>query len=113
MHELTLAVNIVEIAESEARQAGSLRIHEVLIEAGILSGVDPEALKTALDIASKNTILESAGFVIQQEQGAGICSQCGKEFPMDSLYTYCNECRAPANRILKGTGLRVVSIRID
>ena len=113
MHELTLAVNIIEIAESEARQAGSDRVYEVLIEAGILSGVDAGALKTALDIASQRTILESAEFVIRQEMGLGICSQCGREFAMDSLYTYCESCHAPANRIIQGTDLRVVSVKIE
>jgi hydrogenase nickel incorporation protein HypA/HybF len=113
MHELTLAVNIVEIAEAEAKQAGADKVYDVEIEAGIFSGVDEEALETALSLASKDTILENSSFTIRKTTGTGICSSCGREFEMESLYSFCGECHAPANRIVQGTDLRILAIKVD
>ena len=60
MHELSLAVNIVEIAEENAQSAGVQKFDEIVLEIGTLSGVVIEALEMAMDSAFKNSVLEHA-----------------------------------------------------
>jgi hydrogenase nickel incorporation protein HypA/HybF len=60
MHELSIAMSIVEIAEDNAAMAGVKSVSEIQIEVGNLSGVVDEALEFALEEAVKNTILRNA-----------------------------------------------------
>ncbi len=113
MHELSLAVNIVEIAVDEASRAGAKSVREVIIEAGALSGVDAEILRGALSFASKDTILESSVFSIKVPEGKGICSSCGKEFPMQDILTLCPDCGSPAGKLTAGTKFRVLTISVE
>ena len=113
MHELSLAVNIIEIAEAEAASAGASVVHEVIIEAGAVSGVDCGILQGALEFASKDTSLESAKFTIKTVPGKGICSKCGTGFVMSDIFTPCPVCGSPAGKLTEGTELKVVTITAD
>ena len=50
MHELSIAVNIVEIAEENARKEDAKLISEIELEIGSQSGVVLEALELALEL---------------------------------------------------------------
>ncbi len=113
MHELSLAVNIVEIAEKEAKQEGASSVHEVIIEAGALSGVDAGILQGALEFASKNTSLETTLFTIEVPIGTGICADCGIEFEMKDILDRCPVCGGPAGEFIAGTEFRIVALKVD
>jgi hydrogenase nickel incorporation protein HypA/HybF len=60
MHELSLAMSLIELAESETVRSGNSRILSVNVRVGSSSGVDPDAFVFMLELAKKNTILENA-----------------------------------------------------
>ncbi len=64
MHELSLAISILDIAGDEASRHGGSRVLAMEIEVGKESGVDPVALLFALELAGKETLLEKAGIKI-------------------------------------------------
>lgn len=49
MHEMSLAVSILHMAEAEAARAGCSRLATVVVHYGQISGVMPEALALAFD----------------------------------------------------------------
>ncbi|MCX6243859.1 MAG: hydrogenase maturation nickel metallochaperone HypA [Bacteroidetes bacterium] len=60
MHELSLAMSLIELAEKETVDSGNSRILSVKVIVGSVSGVDPDAFSFMLDLAKKNTMLEFA-----------------------------------------------------
>ena len=60
MHELSLANEVIKIAEYEAGRNNAGLITEITIEAGIFSGVEIDAFRSALEIVSKDTVLSDA-----------------------------------------------------
>ena len=60
MHELSIAMNVIEIADEYAAKANATVVKEIEIEVGELSGVVLDALEFAMEVAVKNTILEQA-----------------------------------------------------
>ena len=60
MHELSLAMSLIELAEAETAKSGNSRIVSVKVIVGQQSGVDPDAFCFMLDLAKKNTMLENA-----------------------------------------------------
>jgi hydrogenase nickel incorporation protein HypA/HybF len=69
MHELSIAVNIVEIAEEELARHGGERVRSVHLQVGPLSGVAKEALMFSFGLACEGTTLEGATLVIADGEG--------------------------------------------
>jgi hydrogenase nickel incorporation protein HypA/HybF len=113
MHELSLALAIVEMAVGEAEKSNGCAVQEIEIEVGVLSGVDADALEFALSLAVKNTKLEHAAVRIIHTKGLGRCNLCDRSFVMNEAWTPCPGCNMPAGQILNGKELRIVSMVVD
>lgn len=110
MHELSIAMSIVEIAEENAAMAGVKNVSEIQIEIGDLSGVVDEALEFALEEAVKNTILKNAKRIVIKTSGKAKCLECNHEFAVDDVFTPCPKCSSFNNEIISGQELRVKSM---
>jgi Zn finger protein HypA/HybF involved in hydrogenase expression len=69
MHELTIAVNIVELAEEEMMRHGGERVRAVHLQLGPLSGVAREALLFSYGLACEGTAAEGSSLVIEEGEG--------------------------------------------
>jgi Zn finger protein HypA/HybF involved in hydrogenase expression len=58
MHEFSIAMSIIEIAETEAKKVNATKINELVLDVGTMAGIEFFALDTALEMAVKNTLLE-------------------------------------------------------
>jgi len=92
MHELSIAMSIVEIAEENAKNANTTVINEIELDIGTQSGVVLEALEFAMQSAVQGTMLEKARVKINSIPARAICAQCQHEFFIDDLFTPCPEC---------------------
>ncbi|HOH83360.1 MAG TPA: hydrogenase maturation nickel metallochaperone HypA [Bacteroidales bacterium] len=110
MHELSIATSIIEIAEDFARSHQAEKISRIEIEVGQLSGIVKESLVFALELAVKNTVLESAEVVITEIPGKSICQACKHEFDNPDWYTPCPECQSMNTEITAGKELQIKSI---
>ena len=65
MHELSIALSIVEVAEEAGRNQGG-RVAAVHMKLGRLSGVVKEALLSAFELAREGTELAQSELVIEE-----------------------------------------------
>lgn len=113
MHELSIAMNIVEIAEEEAEKSGASRIMKIELVVGKLSGVVYEALDFALQEAIKNTMLEKAEIKIIQLAGEARCLKCSHTFLAENLFENCPKCNHQICQITQGKELKINSLYVD
>ena len=113
MHELSIAQNIIEIVKDNAEKLHATKVSEVELDIGTISGVIPETLEFALDIAVKNTILEGAKIKMNIFQAKAKCLSCEKDFDVDDIYTMCPHCGSLQFDIIQGKELKVRSIKIE
>jgi hydrogenase nickel incorporation protein HypA/HybF len=113
MHELSIAVNIVEIAEESTVKEGATIVNEIELEIGSMSGVVLEAMELALKSAVKGTMLEKAKVKITTIPGKAKCADCGTEFEIEELYAPCPKCSNPFADIIQGKELKVKSLKIE
>ncbi|MCK9423064.1 MAG: hydrogenase maturation nickel metallochaperone HypA [Bacteroidales bacterium] len=113
MHELTLAMTIVDMVVEEAERSNAGTVQEIELEVGVLSGVNADALEFALSLAMRNTVLENAFVLIVQTKGSGRCNQCDRVFAMTEIWTTCPGCNMPAGEILSGDAMRIVSLVVN
>lgn len=60
MHEMSVALGIVKIAESETAKANAKRVDLIELEIGTLAGIEFESLDFVWPAAVKDTVLEKA-----------------------------------------------------
>ena len=113
MHELSIAVNIVEIAEESTLKEGAKTVSEIELEIGSMSGVVLEAMELALKSAVIGTMLEEAKVKIITIPGKAKCTDCGNEFKIEELYAPCPKCSNPFSDIIEGKELKVKSLKIE
>ena len=69
MHELSIALNILDIANEELVRHGGERIRAIHIQLGPLSGIAKEALLFSFGLACEGTAAEGSHLVIEETQG--------------------------------------------
>ncbi|NOX16674.1 MAG: hydrogenase maturation nickel metallochaperone HypA [Chlorobi bacterium] len=113
MHEMSIALSIIELAESEAVKANSKKIYDIELDIGTLSGVEIQSLEFAFEAVKSGTILESADVNLNIIQAEGLCGECGRTFAMQFVYDNCPICRSYNIKLLKGKELKLKSLNVE
>jgi hydrogenase nickel incorporation protein HypA/HybF len=113
MHELSLVLNIIDIAEEEVKKAHAHQVDVIDLEVGSLAGVEIDALNFSWDAAVKNTVLANAERNIDQVQAVAKCTNCGCEYQVHEPYEPCPACNEVFVEYLKGKELRVKSLVVS
>ena len=113
MHEFSIAMSIIEIAEAEAKKVNATKINELVLDVGTMAGIEFFALDTALEMAVKNTLLEKAKLSINKIQATAKCTECKTEFDIDQVYEECPQCKSLYHEILSGKELQIKSLVVD
>ena len=112
MHEMSVAINILEIAEKEMQKAKAKRIEEIHLAVGKLSGIVIESLQFSLDVLKKNSILANAEITFEEIDAKMRCLHCQHEFEASDFYVTCPECGEFGHSILSGKELLIKSIAV-
>lgn len=113
MHELSLALNIIDIVASRAAAEGGHTITEIEVDVGQLAGVQIDSLEFCFQAARKATPAENAALKIIPIPGKGRCSECRHEFAVAAFFASCPQCGGFAVEILEGKDLKIRSISIE
>jgi hydrogenase nickel incorporation protein HypA/HybF len=113
MHELSIAIGIVEIAEKTLQQNSLGKVVAVHIAIGELTCVDESALRFALEPASKGTAMEGAEIIIHRQTALATCVSCGEDFEPVGFVAQCPSCQGFETKIIKGRELYVKSIEAE
>ena len=112
MHELSIAMGIVKIAEDEAAKINSKEVVAIELEIGQLSGVEIDSLEFVWSSAVKNSVLENAEKKIIFIEGEGKCIDCDTVFKIENIYDACPKCNSFFKGITKGKELKVKKLEL-
>jgi hydrogenase nickel incorporation protein HypA/HybF len=113
MHELSLAMSIVELAEEEAERRG-VQVNAVHLKLGALSGVAKQALLSCYAMACEGTPLEGSRLLVEDVPVVIFCPSCRAERPLGTVQLFCcPECGTPAAGVIQGKELEVVRLEIE
>jgi hydrogenase nickel incorporation protein HypA/HybF len=72
MHELSIALRIVEIVEEEAVKKGATKVDAVHLRLGSLAGVAPDALLFSYGLACEGTAAEGSRLVLLEGEATDL-----------------------------------------
>jgi len=114
MHELSIALSILDIAAEEAQRHGGARVRGIHLRLGPLSGVVKEALMSAYELAREGSALGDAELIIEDVPVRASCPICQTTRAITSVpQLFCPECGAPTPDVESGRELEVFALEIQ
>jgi hydrogenase nickel incorporation protein HypA/HybF len=114
MHELSIAMSIVELAEEEGRKHHAGRVSAVHLRLGPLAGVVRDALESCYEMACTQTSLAGSRLLIEEVPIVIQCPSCKAPRPAVSIQQMeCAVCHTPGETVVQGRELEVVALEID
>ena len=114
MHELSIALSLVEGAMEETRRHGVAKVGAVRLKLGRLSGVVKDALLFSYELACEGTALEGSRLVIEEVPATVFCPCCEVERALPSIQQMCCPvCGALTPQVMGGREIELVALEID
>ena len=114
MHEVSIALNLLDIIEKKCREEGFQKVESVRVRVGKASSVQPEAFSFAFEAVKMNTLAHNAKFLIDLIPLGGTCSACGDRFETQEAYILaCPSCGSPSFQITQGYELEIVEMEVN
>lgn len=113
MHELSIAISIVEIAQEESERLGG-RVSAVHLKLGPMAGVVKDALLFSYEIACQDTPLAGSRLVIEDMPLVAFCPHCEEQRVLKSVqWLCCSECGTPTPDVRGGRELELFAMEIE
>lgn len=112
MHEMSIALSIVDIASDICLKEQKSSATKIGLEIGQLSGVQYEALEFVWPLAVEGTVLEKAEKEIIKVNGEATCLECGNHYAVQHHYDNCPKCQSFFKEVTKGKELRVKYLEV-
>ena len=113
MHELSIVMSIIAIAQQQAMDAAAVTIDEIELDIGTMSGIEMDSFDFAWNQAIKSSVLEHALRKINRIEARARCLDCSAEFAIQNYYDACPVCGEHLLNILSGKELRVKSLVVS
>ena len=114
MHELSIALSIIEGVEQELAHRNNAHVAAVHLKLGPLSGVVKDALLFSYQLACEDTLLAGSKLEIEEMPIVVFCQVCQQERPAASLQNLsCAVCETPSADVRGGAELEVVALELS
>ena len=114
MHEVSIAVSLLEIIEKKCREEGYPSVESLKIRVGKASGILPEAIQFAFEAAKQDTVARNAKLGIDFIPVRGICKDCAGHFECEPPYILeCPFCNSSSFQVISGYEMELVEMEVQ
>ena len=113
MHELSIALALVEQVEEVRLANGGGKVVSVDVKVGQWQLVVPEILSGYFEHLAQGTPLEGAEIRIESVEATACCGDCSWEFTVEDGFLVCPRCGAFGCTLLTGNELNLVGMELD
>jgi len=115
MHELSIAISLIDLAIEAVEDAGLAGpVNVVRVRVGALSGVVVEALDFAWETAAEGTMCEGARLDIERVPARVRCEVCKMETVLDEPPTFaCDGCGLPTAEVTAGKEMDLMALELE
>jgi hydrogenase nickel incorporation protein HypA/HybF len=119
MHELSIALSVLEVAEEKCASLapvggdGKLAVAAIHLKLGPLAGVVKDALLSAFEVAREGSPFPDCELIIEDVPLVARCPKCLTNRPIHSPQErLCPVCGAPCLEIVSGTEMEVTALEV-
>lgn len=113
MHEFAITKSLLDIAVEQAQKHNAVRVTNISLVVGEMSGVEDECMRFYFDLLGKNTIAYGATLTIQRVPMTAHCRDCGTTFPLVDTGWLCPSCAGSNLEIISGRELYIDTMQLE
>jgi hydrogenase nickel incorporation protein HypA/HybF len=114
MHELSIAMSMVEMATEELERRNGARVSALHLKLGPLAGVVRDSLLFSWEVACQGTPLQGSQLIIEDIPVVIYCARCQAERPLETIQRFaCPVCGELTPEVIHGKDLEVVALEIE
>ena len=114
MHELSLAMSLVDVACEKAQTLGDVRVEAVHVRLGPYCGVVKEALAFCFEAAAQGSAVEGARLDIEDLPVIVFCARCSAEQQLAGVpQLRCPVCDERTPDIVTGRELELTALEVS
>jgi hydrogenase nickel incorporation protein HypA/HybF len=114
MHEVSIALNLIEIASDQCIKNGYSSIESINLKIGRASGIMSDALTFAFEAIKGDSIAAAAVLNIEEIPVTGHCDGCDNGFTVEEEYVLCcPACGGTSFRITAGRELDIIDMEVS
>lgn len=110
MHEVSVAGEIIRLAQKEATRRRWRHLDEIGVSVGEMSGVDASALAFAFEALTTGTELSACRLAIDVARVEARCEKCGHVFAVEELVFRCQRCGSIETEVLRGQEMNITHL---
>ena len=112
MHEMSIAMSIVESSVAAVQDQPELVVAAVYVRVGAMANVVPEALRFAWGPATRGTRLDGARIEIEWVPAVASCAACAREVTLPGVIMKCPSCGGPTPDLVQGRELEITNLEV-
>ncbi len=113
MHEFSVVQSLLGLVEQYAKESGAHAVTKVVVQIGVLSGIEPHLLEIAFNTFKEGTVAQDAELVMEIEPLRLVCQDCGGEFSKEELSAVCPRCGSLNTEITGGEDMYLKSLEME
>jgi len=113
MHELSVTEEILRLAEKIAEEEQAVKVTDIYLEIGKLSGIIDESVTFYWNSLSKDTLCEEAILHFTVLPARMRCVDCGMEYELEHDLIPCPTCKSMNIKIISGEEFTLRSVEIE
>jgi len=111
MHEMSVAMSLIELACDEAERLAPARVQALHVRIGVLTALVPDALRFSFELASASTPIEGAQLVVEEVPLVIACAMCAAEVQAEAPSCACPRCGGPGT-IVSGREIELRALEV-
>ena len=113
MHELSVAEEIISIANQYLPVGNNTGVLSVKVEIGKLSNILPDSLEFCYDALIGDTKLKGSKLIIEEIPVTVKCDDCGETNIIENINFQCKNCESSKVKLITGNELKVTELEIN
>jgi len=113
MHEYSIVDSLLQLAEEHTIKNNAKKVTKLEIKIGVLSGVEPELLKTAFDTFKEDSVCSEAEFIMKIQSVVIHCNVCNEDIELKKDEYRCPKCNSSDIKIIDGEDMYLMSLELE
>ena len=113
MHEYSIVQSLLNQCEDNAKANDATKVLKVVVKIGVMSGVEPDLLKTAFDTFKQGTICENCEYIQNIQKIKVKCNSCDITSELEKNEYSCPKCESVELDVIDGEDLMLMHLELE
>ncbi len=113
MHEMSICEGILNVLEAEAKTQEFTKVKRVILDIGVLAGVETHALEFSFEVVMHGSVAEGAKLEINEIEALAWCMQCAETVTIEQHYDPCPGCGSYQLQVSSGDEMKIKELEVD